>query len=211
MAGQFLSPAGLAVADRWPMAYVRGNHELRGPAALSLPHFTGTPDDRYYYGFRSGPLAALVMDTGDDKPDGDPYYCGTAEYEPMQDEQAEWLKSEVREPWFRDAPHKVLFCHIPLWFEHPKLPHNKFKGHSYCRERWVPTLIQAGVKLVVSGHTHDCVWMPAKEGQPIAQLIGGSPDPNTATFIQGNATKELLTLRMTKLDGTVISDIRLPA
>jgi hypothetical protein len=60
MAGQFLSPAGgLAVADRWPLAYVRGNHDCRGPAALSLPEFTGTPGDRFYYGFRSGPLATL--------------------------------------------------------------------------------------------------------------------------------------------------------
>ncbi len=48
MAGQFLTPAGLAIADRWPLAYVRGNHDVRGPAALSLPQFTGTPEDRFY-------------------------------------------------------------------------------------------------------------------------------------------------------------------
>lgn len=190
---------------------MRGNHELRGPAALSLACFTGAPADRYHYGFRSGPLAALVMDTGDDKPDADPYYCGLAAYEPMQEEQGEWLKTVVREPWFRDAPHKVLFCHIPLWFAHPRLPNNSFAGHRHCRKHWAPTLIDAGVKLIVSGHTHDYVWMPAKEGQPIAQLVGGSPDPKSATFIHGTATNDALTLQMTKLDGTIISDIRLPA
>jgi predicted phosphodiesterase len=210
MVGQFLNPAGLAVADRRPLAYVRGNHELRGPAALALPEFTGAPGDRYYYGFRSGPLAALVMDTGEDKPDYHPLYCGRAACEPMQEEQGEWLKTVVREPWFRDAPHKVLFCHIPLWFDHPKLPNNRFTGHLHCRKFWAPTLIDAGVKLVVSGHTHDYVWMPAKEGQPIPQLVGGSPNPSSATFIQGTATKSALTLKMTKLDGTVLSDIRLP-
>jgi acid phosphatase type 7 len=47
MPGQFLNPAGLAVADRRPLAYVRGNHELRGPATMSLPDFTGSPGDRY--------------------------------------------------------------------------------------------------------------------------------------------------------------------
>lgn len=210
MAGQFLNPAGLAVADRWPLAYVRGNHELRGPAAMSLPEFTGSPNDRFYYGFRSCPLAALVMDTGDADRDDSAFYCGLAAYEPMQEEQAEWLKSAVKEPWFSEAPHKVLFCHLPLWFEHPKLPNNRFKGHLFCREQWAPTLIEAGVKLVISGHTHDYVWMPAKEGQPISQLVGGAPNPKYATFIQGTATKTALKLKMTKLDGTVLNDITLP-
>lgn len=69
MAGQFLNPAGLPIADRWPLAYVRGNHDVRGPAARSLAGFTGSPGDRFYYGFRSGPVAALVLDTGEDKND----------------------------------------------------------------------------------------------------------------------------------------------
>jgi hypothetical protein len=129
----------------------------------------------------------------------------------MQEEQAEWLKSIVKEPWFQNAPHKVLFCHLPLWFEHPKLPNNRFKGHLHCRKLWLPTLVEAGVKVIVSGHTHDYVWMPAKEGQAISQLVGGAPNPKFATLIKGTATREVLTLKMTKLDGTVISDVSLPA
>jgi hypothetical protein len=95
---------------------VRGNHDVRGPAARHLPEFTGTPDDRFYYAFRSGPLAALVMDTGEDKPDDSQYFGGMAAFQRMQRQQTEWLKSTVKEPWFRNAPFKVLFCHIPLWF-----------------------------------------------------------------------------------------------
>jgi len=212
MAGQFLTPAGLAIADRWPLAYVRGNHDVRGPAAASLPGFTGTPDDRFYYAFRSGPLAALVMDTGEDKPDGSPHFGGVAAFQPMQRRQAEWLKSVVREPWFRDAAFKVLFCHIPLYFTRDIFPtQQRWECHDLCRALWVPTLVEAGVKLVVSGHTHDHRWMPAKEGQPIAQLIGGGPQPKAATFIQGNATRELLTLKMSKLDGTVVADVTMKA
>jgi predicted phosphodiesterase len=209
MAGQFLTPAGLAIAARWPLAYVRGNHDVRGPAALSLPDFTGTPDDRYYYGFRSGPMAALVMDTGEDKPDDSPYLSGLGAFQKMQRLQAEWLKGVVKEQWFRDAPHKVLFCHIPLWFKHPRIPNSD--GTKYCRDLWTPTLLEAGVKLVVSGHTHDYLWQPAKDGQPIAQLIGGAPQPRYATFIQGTATRDTLTLKMIKLDGTVVADVRLMA
>lgn len=211
MAGQFLNPAGLAVADKWPLAYVRGNHECRGPAAHALPGFTGSPGDRFYYGFRSGPLAAIVLDTGEDKPDDSPYFGGMAAYGPMQERQAQWLQDVVKEAWFQEAPHKVLFCHIPLWFKHPKIQSNPFDGHDFCRKLWVPTLVAAGVKLVVSGHTHDYLWMPASDTQPIAQLIGGAPQPKFATLIHGTATRTGLKVTMSKLDGTVVAKVTLPA
>lgn len=207
MSRQFLNPAGLAIADRWPLAYVRGNHDVRGPAARSLPAFTGSPGDKFYYGFRNGPLAALVMDTGEDKPDNSEYFGGMASFERMQKDQSLWLKEIVKETWFRDAPHKVLFCHIPLWFTHPKLPNNRFHGHELCRTLWEPTLTQAGVKLVISGHTHDYLWIPKKEGQPISQLIGGAPQHKYATLILGTATKQTLHLKMLRLDGTVVADV----
>jgi hypothetical protein len=211
MTGQFLTPAGLAIADRWPLAYVRGNHDVRGPAALSLPDFTGTPGDQYYYGFRSGPMAALVMDTGEDKPDDSPSLSGMGAFQKMQRQQAAWLKGVVKESWFREATHRVLFCHIPIWFKHPKNPNNRFNGSAYCRELWLPTLVEAGIKLVVSGHTHEHLWMPATDSQPIAQLIGGAPQPKNATFVQGTATRTELKFKITRLDGSVIADVNLAA
>ncbi len=212
MAGQFLSPAGLNIAEKWPLAYVRGNHDVRGPAASHLANFTGTPADRFYYAFRSGPVAALVMDTGEDKPDDTMYFGGMAAFQRMQEQQAEWLASVTREQWFREAPHKVLFCHIPLWFTRDIFPtQRRWECHDVCRKLWVPGLVEAGVKLVISGHTHSFRWMPAKVDQPIAQLIGGGPQPGSATFIRGEATRESLHLRMSKLDGTVVADVTLNA
>lgn len=125
------------------------------------------------------------MDTGEDKPDVSSYLSGVGTFQKMQRHQAEWLKGVVKEKWFRDVPHKVLFCQIPLWFNHPRTPNSDSTKHG--RELWAPTLIQAGVKLVVSGHTHDHLWMPAKDGQPITQLIGGAPQPRHATYIQGRS------------------------
>ncbi|MCA9038421.1 MAG: metallophosphoesterase [Planctomycetaceae bacterium] len=209
MAGQFLVPEGLAIADRWPMAYVRGNHDCRGPAARSVANFTGTPGDRFYYAFRSGPLAAIVLDTGEDKPDDSPYLSGMGAFQKMAREQADWLKQFVKTPWFVEAPHKVLFCHIPLWFDHPRIPGSTSNVAAYIRSLCIDTLTEAGVKLVISGHTHDFLWMPKKASQPMAQLIGGAPHPKYATLIQGVATPEHLHLKMMKLDGTILTDVTL--
>lgn len=211
MAGQYLMPEGLTIADRWPLAYVRGNHDVRGPAARSLPRFTGTPGDRYYYGFRSGPVAALVLDTGEDKPDENPLLGGITNFAAMRREQTAWLESAVKEPWFRDAPFRVLFCHIPLWWR--GVDPNAIVGvcSKPCRDAWSPILREVSVKVVISGHTHDFAWMPAKEGQPLNQLIGGGPKPEFATIIHGSATRDKLQLTMKKLDGTVVADVKIDA
>ena len=89
--------------------------------------------------------------------------------------------------------------------------HQRWECHDVCRKLWVPKLAEAGVKLVISGHTHDHRWMPAKEGQPIAQLIGGGPQPRSATFIQLTATREVLTAKMSGLDGGVVADVTMKA
>ena len=209
MAGQFLSPEGLAIADKWPLAYVRGNHDCRGPAARSIADFTGTPGDRFYYAFRSGPLAAIVLDTGEDKPDDSPYLSGMGAFQKMAREQAAWLKELVKTQWFREAPHKVLFCHIPLWFDHPKIPGSTSNVAAHIRELCAATLVEAGVKLVISGHTHDYIWMPAKVDQPIAQLIGGGPSYSHATIIEGKATADTLKLKMSRLNGTTLANVEL--
>lgn len=152
------------------------------------------------------------MDTGEDKPDESEAFGGMAAFQKVQERQAEWLDTVLKEAWFREAPHKVLFCHIPLWFTRDIFPtQQRWECHDVCRRLWVPKLAAAGVKLVVSGHTHDHRWMPAKEGQPIAQLIGGAPQPRFATFTQITATRETLAVKMSKLDGAVIADVTMKA
>lgn len=211
MAGQFISPAGLSLAD-WPLAYVRGNHDVRGPAAKHLPRFTGTPGDRFYYAFRSGPVAALIMDTGEDKPDDSPYFGGMAAFQSMQRRQTTWLKRLSKESWFAEAPFKVMFCHIPLYSRRDIFPrHQRWEHHSFCQQQWQSALVDAGVKLIVSGHTHSAEWRPVQDGQPIAQLIGGAPDPRFATFIEGEATREKLTVQMSNLNGEVIASCEINA
>jgi len=211
IAGQVITPGGVELAANRPLAYARGNHDLRGPAARHIPQFTGTPDDRFYYGFRSGPLAVLVMDTGEDKPDDHPVLGGLAAFAKFRERQREWLAATVREAWFREAPFRVMFCHIPLWWIRHRTDIDYWEYSQVCRDAWTPLLAEAGVQLVVSGHTHNDAWMPAGKDQPLGQLIGGGPQPSSARFITGHATPHRLTIRMQKLDGEVVEELEFKA
>jgi predicted phosphodiesterase len=211
MAGQVLAPYGLNIADRWPLAYVRGNHDVRGPAARHLAEFTGTPEDRFYYAFRSGPVAALVMDTGEDKADDHPNFGGLAAFQQLRERQAEWLTQVISEPWFRQAPFKVLFCHLPLWWVRDRKDIDWWEFSKVSRDAWLDSLLAGGVSLVISGHTHSAQWMPASADQPIGQLTGGGPHPQYATLIHGTATNTNLQIRMSKLDGTLLHDLSFAA
>ncbi|HSJ02603.1 MAG: metallophosphoesterase [Verrucomicrobium sp.] len=207
MVGQFLSPKGVAFATDVPYFFVRGNHDVRGPAARHLHRFTEVDHSRWYYSFRQGPLAALVLDTGEDKPDSHPVYAGLNDFAAFRTLQAEWLEKEIQKPHFREAPYKVLFCHIPLRW------HNEAYGGEFCadgRAKWHDLLVKAGVQLVVSGHTHQHAWLPATPEVPFAQLVGGGPKPEKATLIRGKATRQSLTVIMTRLDGTVLQEVTLP-
>jgi len=211
ISGQVLSPAGVELASSWPLAYARGNHDLRGPAARNLTDFTGTPNDRYYYAFRSGPVAVLVMDTGEDKPDDHPVFGGLAAFVKYRERQTKWLAETVQAPWFAEAPFRVLFCHIPLWWIKDRRDIDYWEFSKVCRDAWTPLLAEAGVQLVISGHTHDHAWLPATEKQPLGQLIGGGPKPAHATLIEGLATRDKLTLTVQKLDGKVVHVVELNA
>jgi len=211
MTNQYLSPGGLDIAARWPLAYARGNHDVRGPAARHLPEFTGTPDDRFYYGFRSGPLAALVMDTGEDKPDDHPVFAGLAGFAAMRERQTKWLANTIREDWFRSAPYRILFCHIPLWWTDETSNPGYWLFAKPCREAWLPLLEEAKIQLVVSGHTHRASWLPAGGDRPIGQLIGGGPKLSAATIIEGTANAKELVFTMRSLDGKVVQEVKIPA
>lgn len=211
MAGQFLAPLGLNIASHWPLAYVRGNHDVRGPAARHVPDFTGTPDDEFFYAFRSGPVAALVMDTGEDKADEHPYFGGLAAFQQLRERQARWLDRIVQETWFREAPFRILFCHLPLWWIRDRKDIEWWEFSKVSRDAWLPGLIKGGVSLVISGHTHNAQWMPASEAQPIGQLVGGGPQPTSATLIQGRASQQALTITMARLDGTLLHKLEFAA
>ena len=158
MIGQFLAPAGQAFATKVPYYYVRGNHDVRGPGARRLPRFSDVPDNAYYYSFRQGPLAALVLDTGEDKPDDHPVYGGLNDFAGLRTRQAEWLAKEIEPPG-------VPQCPVP----HVVLPHTPVVAERKFRLRRRPPQM---ARL-------------AGEGARAAGHLGSHPQPRLASACRG--------------------------
>jgi hypothetical protein len=201
-----MHPGGTDFTAGRPLCLVWGNHDVRGKWAFKVPECIAVPEGKPYYALRSGPLAALVLHTGEDKPDDHPSFAGRVAFDTLRQEQAEWIRQVTQRPEIRDAPWKIVFCHIPLrWTEevedvgYERGGYDRFSRRS--RDAWHEALVAWGARLVVSGHTHRPAYLPATAEFPYAQLVSGGPRPEQARWIEGSADAGKLRLVMRDLDG----------
>ena len=204
-----LHPAGQDVSENRPMLLTWGNHDVRGQWAFKMPEMIATPDGLPFYAFRSGPMAVICLHTGEDKPDDHPSFGGRVAFEALRREQGAWLKEVIARPEFREAPYRVVFCHIPLrWTEEvPDAGYEKGGYDSFSRfsrQAWHDSLVAWKTQIVISGHTHSHAWIPGTGEFPYGQLVGGGPQPERATWIEGKADANALTFVMKNLDGKVV-------
>jgi hypothetical protein len=200
-----LNPANRAITDARPLFLVWGNHDVRGEWAFGLPQVVATPSGRPFYAFRSGPVAGLCLHTGEDKPDDHPSFAGRVAFDALRAEQTAWLRETIALPMFRDAPYRVVFCHIPLRWTTENIPDYAQGGFDLfshrSREAWHEPLVQWKTQLVISGHTHQHAWIPPSGRFPYGQLTGGGPKLSQATWIEAVANERSLTIHTHALDG----------
>lgn len=201
--GIYVNPKEVDLAEGPPILLTRGNHDIRGIWANKMTDYVDFPGGRPFYAFRSGPMAAIALDTGEDKPDTHPMFKGVAAFEPLIREQARWLDKIIQHPALRDAPYRVVFCHIPLRWTDEKQPDydNKEWDHVSLRGRaaWHDALVRWGAQVVISGHNHRLTWMPATNEFPYAQLLGGGRWRSDGTVIRAHATAKELRLTAIRL------------
>jgi predicted phosphodiesterase len=202
LAEQLLYPAGMAYAASRPVCFARGNHDVRGAEARALGRILDSPAGHYYYTLRQGPVAFIVLDTGEDKPDDAPVYAGLGTFDAYRTRQAAWLATALAQPEVRDAAFRVVVVHIPLYGEQPV----RFHGGADARDKWHAHLVKGRVDLMVTGHTHRHAWLPPDATRPFGQLRGGGPQPAGATLIRLDADAQRLVARLSRLDGTLISE-----
>jgi predicted phosphodiesterase len=135
-----------------PTFYTRGNHETRGKYAYLFQKYNPTVSGDTYFLLRHGPVAVVVLDAGEDKPDSSKEYSEAVDFDLFRQQQLEWLKTAVEDPAFREAPVKVAVMHIPAFNSE-----GSWYGEKRANEMLVPVLNEAGVDIMLSGHYHKYV------------------------------------------------------
>jgi predicted phosphodiesterase len=203
-----LHPAGRDITKGRPMILVPGNHDVRGEFGFRVPSMIGMTGDKPYCAFRSGPVAVICLHTGEDKPDGHPSFKGRVAFDELRKVQTVWLENVIESPGIKDAPYRVVFCHIPLrWIEEAETVDYGGKGFDRyskrSRDAWHDLLVKWKAQVLISGHTHNAQYLPANEKFPYAQLVSGGPKPEVARWIEGAADAAGLKLVMRDLAGVV--------
>lgn len=203
-----LNPAGRDITKGRPMILVPGNHDVRGKFGFRVPQIVGMTDDLPFCAFRSGPVAVICLHTGEDKPDNHPSFKGRVAFDELRKIQTAWLEKVVQRPEIRDAPYRVVFCHIPLrWIDEPETVDYANKGFDHyskrSRDAWHDLLVKWKAQVVISGHTHNAQYLPANDKFPYAQMVSGGPQLERARWIEGVADDKALKLTARDLGGAI--------
>ena len=129
--------------------YSRGNHETRGEFATHFQDYFCPQIPHLYFTVRQGPVYFIMLDTGEDKPDSDIEYSGIVDYDGYRSQQAEWLKTLVNDPDYKNAKFRVVICHIPICVDK-----NNWHGPQDCVEKMAPILNGMNIDVMLSGHNH---------------------------------------------------------
>ncbi len=130
----------------------------------------------------------LVLDCGEDKPDGHPVYAGLTAFDDYLRDEAAWLGATVKSREFRKARHRIVVMHQP--------PLGRGHDAENMRELFMPILSKANIDLMLCGHTHYDI-RSEEWGFPIVV-----DDNNSASLVR--VTRDGITVRTTNEKGEEI-------
>lgn len=156
MFDNYLQSASELFASDVPLYMARGNHDNRGSFAINYMDYYPSLNGRPYYAFRDGPAFFLVLDGGEDKPDSDIRNLDQMLSDEFRTEEVEWLKEVLASKEYKEAPVKIAFLHMP-----PNPTKGGWYGVNQLSKLFTPLLNEAGLDLMICGHTHKYSWIPA--------------------------------------------------
>ena len=184
----FMDKATELFASEIPMYYTRGNHETRGSFAIAFQDYFSPKQEHIYYMFRQGPVCFVILDSGEDKPDSDLEYAGITVYDQYRTEQAEWLKKVLESKEYKEAPFKVVVCHMP--------PFGGWHGEQEVAEKFIPLLNNAGVDIMLCGHLHRYMRNEPKDGVRFPVIVNSNN-----TVLKAEAGAKELNIRILDMEG----------
>ena len=143
----YLESSSKLFAAQTPLLLARGNHEYRGNDAIRYTDYFETPTGMTYYACSFGKFFFIVLDSGEDKHEGDIRNLGIMVTTQYVEREAEWLRSVVNSDEFRNAKVRIAFCHQP---PAPK----GWYGGARVSNLLAPVLNEAGIDLMLCGHIH---------------------------------------------------------
>lgn len=192
-------PAGL------PVFLARGNHEGRGnKPELVADVFPNSDPAPFYYTFRQGPVAFIVLDAGETGTKRSVLYCGDEVYEDYLNEQIRWATEAMKEPAFSNAPVKICLIHVPM-IDHE----NK---DDYLLQRWlnvhfVPLLGDAGVDLMIGADLHEFMYCaPGTMNNSFPILVNDAAHRVDCCYNSGQLTITIFNADGEKKFSTVLED-----
>ena len=190
----FMDKATALFASEIPMYYTRGNHETRGSFATAFQDYFSPKQEHIYYTFRQGPVCFVILDSGEDKPDSDLEYAGINVYDQYRTEQAEWLKGVLESKEYKEAPFKVVVCHIP--------PFGGWHGDQEVLDKFIPLLNNANVDIMLCGHLHRYIRNEAKDGVKFPVIVNSNN-----TVLKAEAQNNKLSIKVLDQDGKEVDKL----
>ncbi|MDD4514380.1 endonuclease/exonuclease/phosphatase family protein [Massilibacteroides sp.] len=188
-------------AERKPVFYIRGNHEIRNAYSIQLRDLFDYVGDKTYSAFNWQDTRFVILDCGEDKPDSTWVYYNLNNFEQLRLDQVGFLKNELNSKAFKSAKKKVLVHHIPTY----GMPS---KSYLPCAELWNPLLSKAPFNVCLNGHTHRYAYHPkGSVGNNYPVVIGGGNRVETATVMLLERQGNTLSLKVMNTKGEKILDI----
>ena len=150
-----LAPLG-NLAARLPVFFARGNHEGRGNnPKLVADIFPNSDPAPFYYTFRQGPVAFLVLDAGETGHDRSILYSGGPVYEDYLEKQLKWARKAVLSPSFLFSRVKVCILHVPM-IDHPDK--NDYLLQRWLNQHFMKFLNSVGIDLMIGADLHEFMY-----------------------------------------------------
>lgn len=185
-----------------PIFFVRGNHEIRNAYSAGMPSLLDNPSGKTYGTFNWGDTHFVLLDCGEDKPDNHWVYYGLNDFTQFRQEQADFLRQELKSRDYKRAKRRVLVHHVPIW--------GNTDEYQPCSELWQPILKSAKFDIDFAAHTHEFKYHPVGDlGNPFPVCVGGGPRLEEATVSVLTKQGNTLTLRVLNTKGEELRRVEL--
>lgn len=183
---------GAVSKGKFPVVFVRGNHDARGKFAEYYPrYFPTSASGKTYFTFNLGVLSGLALDAGEDKLDSNKEYGGVNAFEPYRRGELNYLKS------LNGLGGKIKFAVSHINFTCTNYENDPlFLIEKDLYKSWNEEVERIGVKFMVCGHYHELKYFAPydklsiiKQNYPVISASALTDSELWATVIEFNGDK----------------------